>query len=193
MNIFIRRTSWKLGINCNMDMRKNIRRWRKHSWPSFVKKDFGTFCYKVLKSISYLKLLYRSLWKGNLSATYLWITYGMVQFSVYGKLKHLAECSPDPLSYLKLDSNHHDAPPYQKQNSRLWKTFLLFLAGAGIVLDLFKKLKINSPAFHRSWHRCHSSNLSLRYHEDSIRHPSENFNYHVPPPITRLIWITGHH
>jgi solute carrier family 25 thiamine pyrophosphate transporter 19 len=25
-----------------------------------------------------------ALWKGNLSATYLWVSYAMVQFSVYG-------------------------------------------------------------------------------------------------------------
>lgn len=28
-----------------------------------------------------------SLWKGNLSATYLWISYAMVQFSTYGLFK----------------------------------------------------------------------------------------------------------
>ena len=32
-----------------------------------------------------------ALWKGNLSATYLWITYAIVQFSVYGFLKRLSE------------------------------------------------------------------------------------------------------
>ena len=29
----------------------------------------------------------RALWKGNLSATYLWVTYSTVQFGVYGVLK----------------------------------------------------------------------------------------------------------
>eukprot|EP01036_Dinobryon_divergens_P031471 gene31471-40871_t len=32
-----------------------------------------------------------ALWKGNLSATYLWISYAIVQFSVYGFLKRLCE------------------------------------------------------------------------------------------------------
>ena len=27
---------------------------------------------------------YIALWKGNLSATYLWITYAMVQFTIFG-------------------------------------------------------------------------------------------------------------
>ena len=36
------------------------------------------------------------LWKGNLSATYLWISYAMVQFSVYGFLKTTLDRLPDP-------------------------------------------------------------------------------------------------
>jgi len=32
-----------------------------------------------------------SLWKGNLSATYLWISYTMIQFGVYEKMKFASE------------------------------------------------------------------------------------------------------
>ncbi len=32
-----------------------------------------------------------SLWKGNLSATYLWVTYGMFQFTSYSALKQAGE------------------------------------------------------------------------------------------------------
>lgn len=36
------------------------------------------------------------LWKGNVAATYLWISYAMVQFGVYGFLKKSLETIPDP-------------------------------------------------------------------------------------------------
>lgn len=36
------------------------------------------------------------LWKGNVAATYLWISYAMVQFGVYGFLKKNLERIPDP-------------------------------------------------------------------------------------------------
>jgi Mitochondrial carrier protein len=36
------------------------------------------------------------LWKGNVAATYLWISYAMVQFGVYGFLKKSLEAIPDP-------------------------------------------------------------------------------------------------
>ena len=36
------------------------------------------------------------LWKGNVAATYLWISYAMVQFGVYGFLKKSLERIPDP-------------------------------------------------------------------------------------------------
>ena len=36
------------------------------------------------------------LWKGNVAATYLWISYAMIQFGVYGFLKKSLETLPDP-------------------------------------------------------------------------------------------------
>eukprot|EP01041_Mallomonas_annulata_P012465 gene12465-26215_t len=71
-----------------------------------------------------------SLWKGNLSATYLWVTYSMVQFSTYEFLKKLGGSIPDPFHNSKMneiktnDENH-------VSNKGIWKTFILFLAGAG--------------------------------------------------------------
>ena len=38
------------------------------------------------------------LWKGNVAATYLWISYAMVQFGVYGFLKKNLERIPDPFN-----------------------------------------------------------------------------------------------
>ena len=46
-----------------------------------------------------------ALWKGNLSATYLWITYAIVQFSVYGILKRLSEKTAPPTLNEKTGKN----------------------------------------------------------------------------------------
>jgi len=78
-----------------------------------------------------------SLWKGNLSATYLWITYSMVQFSVYGWLKNIGLQARDPFSGSGIsssgDSNRIGTRGTRKQGeiSSMWRTMVLFLAGAG--------------------------------------------------------------
>jgi solute carrier family 25 (mitochondrial thiamine pyrophosphate transporter), member 19 len=90
-----------------------------------------------------------SLWKGNLSATYLWMSYAMVQFSVYGSLKRFGENLPVPGVFagvgapfetssagpkLGSASAYQASPessPSASNGHRLWKTLVLFLAGAG--------------------------------------------------------------
>lgn len=63
-----------------------------------------------------------SLWKGNLSASYLWISYMMVQFSIYGVLKRLGEKTPNPF---------RDQPNSASGGDKAWRAFMQFLAGAG--------------------------------------------------------------
>jgi solute carrier family 25 thiamine pyrophosphate transporter 19 len=78
------------------------------------------------------------LWKGNLSATYLWIFYGVVQFATYGFLKDALSTVPDPFMGRR-PSTPIDAPgtsricasDHHTSSNRLWKTMTLFLAGAG--------------------------------------------------------------
>lgn len=87
-----------------------------------------------------------SLWKGNLSATYLWITYSMVQFSIYGLLKNIGMQSRDPftgnlppasaqssISGSKINNKSGNNNNIRKsgEHSNLWRTIVLFLAGAG--------------------------------------------------------------
>eukprot|EP01038_Epipyxis_sp_PR26KG_P005925 gene5925-8172_t len=95
-----------------------------------------------------------SLWKGNLSATILWISYAMVQFSVYGVLKTIGEKSllgidrilnnninnnPNDSKNIQtkannINSNHNannKLEPNLLSNNKILKAFVLFLAGAG--------------------------------------------------------------
>jgi solute carrier family 25 thiamine pyrophosphate transporter 19 len=79
-----------------------------------------------------------SLWKGNLSATYLWIFYGVVQFATYGFLKNALTNVPDPfvgrrpLAVASTSSRRADSSEsHATSSSRFWKTFMLFVAGAG--------------------------------------------------------------
>jgi len=85
-----------------------------------------------------------SLWKGNLSATYLWITYSMVQFSVYGWLKNVGLQTKDPFlgsrfaAHTNLESKSVGGKPVGSlkksagaEISNMWRTVVLFLAGAG--------------------------------------------------------------
>lgn len=67
-----------------------------------------------------------ALWKGNLSATYLWVTYGMAQFFLYGVFKAWGEAAA-----LSLDAAAAD----KQSSSRLLRPITLFMAGAaaGIV------------------------------------------------------------
>ena len=80
-----------------------------------------------------------SLWKGNLSATYLWISYAMVQFTVYGIVKRWGQKFLDPMnkSYKTNDDKTSNAIKYNKL-SVLYNTFILFLAGstAGITATI---------------------------------------------------------
>ena len=83
------------------------------------------------------------LWKGNIAATYLWISYSMVQFGVYGFLKESFEKLPDPFmttstqkvglhpkfeSNAAVDSDRINSNP---QQGKLWRAIMLFFAGAG--------------------------------------------------------------
>ena len=63
-----------------------------------------------------------SLWKGNLSASYLWISYMMVQFSMYGVLKRFGE---------KIANPFQGGGSSQKGGDKAWQAFTQFLAGAG--------------------------------------------------------------
>jgi len=74
-----------------------------------------------------------SLWKGNLSATYLWITYSMLQFSSYEFLKTLGESIPNPFAAHPKMGRSDDLllDNASGPKSALWSTFILFLAGAG--------------------------------------------------------------
>eukprot|EP01035_Chromulina_nebulosa_P023089 gene23089-29915_t len=70
-----------------------------------------------------------ALWKGNLSATYLWISYAIVQFSVYGFLKRLCE---NLMTNKELNDGGVASVQYDKNSSpSAKKMVLLFLAGAG--------------------------------------------------------------
>lgn len=90
-----------------------------------------------------------SLWKGNLSATYLWVTYSMVQFGVYGFMKQWAEKLEatalryiDPPGAVKgsgKGKGRNEDPFVSVTNNpqssskvmpRLLHTFVIFLAGA---------------------------------------------------------------
>lgn len=62
-----------------------------------------------------------SLWKGNLSASYLWISYMMVQFSMYGVLKRYGETVSYPF---QTNGQSH-------RGEKAWQTLTQFLAGAG--------------------------------------------------------------
>mmetsp|Transcript_6353 Transcript_6353/g.6569 ORF Transcript_6353/g.6569 Transcript_6353/m.6569 type:complete len:378 (-) Transcript_6353:76-1209(-) len=77
-----------------------------------------------------------SLWKGNLSATYLWVAYSMVQFSTYEYLKKLGDSVPDPFYTFSNDMSDTTEPRYNDKplRSGLWKTTMLFLAGAGAAM-----------------------------------------------------------
>ena len=84
------------------------------------------------------------LWKGNLSATYLWVSYAMIQFAVYGFLKNTLEGIPDPFVFKATQQQKglFDSSSTNQKNTqynvieeqpkgRIWKATLLFLAGAG--------------------------------------------------------------
>ena len=70
---------------------------------------------------------FQSLWKGNLSATYLWVTYAMVQFGVYGILKRWGDDLEPPFR-----GNVSQSSKIQHTGeNKAWKAVVMFLAGAG--------------------------------------------------------------
>lgn len=77
-----------------------------------------------------------ALWKGNLSATYLWVTYMAVQFTMYGVLKRIGEDIPNPFRNIPspgmgIGSAAEAAAQREASSNKAWKAFVLFLAGAG--------------------------------------------------------------
>lgn len=94
---------------------------------------------------------FRSLWKGNLSATYLWVSYSMVQFGVYGILEEwsqgwekelaaklssfTAKDNTDPFVESAAKSGRPGiAGTGSGHSNRFLHTFMLFLCGAGAAI-----------------------------------------------------------
>ena len=101
-----------------------------------------------------------SLWKGNLSATYLWVTYGVVQFGVYGALEEWsksieknmaaklssfsAKDRTDPFgsnmsgsskdSGIGISTKRIKSIDQESGGNRLLHTFMLFLCGASAAI-----------------------------------------------------------
>lgn len=74
-----------------------------------------------------------ALWKGNLSATLLWVSYMAAQFTIYGILKRIGERTPNPFRR-DTESDPIGVDPNTKWNLRsdqAWKALMLFLAGSG--------------------------------------------------------------
>ena len=72
-----------------------------------------------------------SLWKGNLSASYLWISYMMVQFSIYGVLKRTGEKMPYPFQSEHTRGTSTNPNETLTNGHKAWKAFVSFMAGAG--------------------------------------------------------------
>jgi hypothetical protein len=76
-----------------------------------------------------------ALWKGNMSATLLWVSYMAAQFTIYGVLKRLGEGTPNPFHHTDHLDNYADKRSDSDKSSlrsdQVWKTLVLFLAGAG--------------------------------------------------------------
>lgn len=62
---------------------------------------------------------FRALWKGNLAATYLWISYAVVQFGVYGMMK-------DWIDHGRQANSLNNLPKISLTNQAL----LMFVAGS---------------------------------------------------------------
>ena len=82
--------------------------------------------------------------QGNLSATYLWISYAMIQFSVYSSLKnigdkmllqsydgHVKSSPSDSLGIITSRSNKSTHSRERQRHSWISRGLVLFLAGAG--------------------------------------------------------------
>lgn len=81
-----------------------------------------------------------SLWKGNVSATYLWVTYSMVQFGTYGvleewskewELKLAATFSNDGGGPFVSEGGQSNLSKDKIHANRFLHTLVLFLCGAG--------------------------------------------------------------
>lgn len=122
-----------------------------------------------------------ALWKGNLSASYLWVSYMTVQFSMYGVLKRFGEQIPNPFLSNASGSTQLDTPVHQSsrasadaRSDQAWHALVLFFAGAGAGRSLYCSRAIKFALtrccpllLHRN-NVC-SSYISLRHHEDTIR------------------------
>ncbi len=51
-----------------------------------------------------------ALWKGNIAATYLWVSYSMVQFGIYGMLKEIGESFEAKMLLQQNDYRQHNDP-----------------------------------------------------------------------------------
>lgn len=71
-----------------------------------------------------------ALWKGNLSATFLWVSYMAVQFTMYGVLKRIGEATPNPFDRQR-QNTLEDGNDGKTGGAKAWKALVLFLAGAG--------------------------------------------------------------
>ena len=78
-----------------------------------------------------------ALWKGNIAATYLWVSYSIVQFASYGTFKDLGEryLMPPEMKAPSLLSSKTGTLPLSDKGDRgvgggIWKALVLFLAGA---------------------------------------------------------------
>jgi len=75
-----------------------------------------------------------ALFRGNLAASYLWIGYTTVQFSVYGTIKERLEDHRDDVALLQIQSTEKQPPAQYQQlltNLLTNPTCISFLSGAG--------------------------------------------------------------
>jgi hypothetical protein len=73
-----------------------------------------------------------SLWKGNISATWLWITYSMIQFSCFGFLKNMGLNIADQFNNKNSNNDRIKIDSKRSQStSGLLKGLVIFMAGAG--------------------------------------------------------------
>jgi solute carrier family 25 thiamine pyrophosphate transporter 19 len=76
-----------------------------------------------------------SLWKGNVSALYLWVSYSMIQFAAYDVLKNIGETVLNPFERSRDDTDankpHIQSSSSKSQWSAFKRSIVLFVAGAG--------------------------------------------------------------
>lgn len=75
---------------------------------------------------------FTSLWKGNLAATYLWVSYVMIQFGAYGVLKRFGETLVAEADIVNDKSEIGECKRKPMMvNNRWMQAVALFVAGAG--------------------------------------------------------------